>query len=83
MRAAGVDHEHAIRRAINPDSISLLKFGVDAEGEFRGISNFEKGVGLEKSAGKKESEESQKPRGKKCRYAHPDQASPASIDVGV
>ena len=57
MRAACVDHEYAVRRAIHPDAIFLLELGVDAKRELRGIANLENGVGFKKSAGKKKPEE--------------------------
>src|SRR6202051_5407521 len=40
-------------------------------------------MGFEKSAGKKESEESQEPCGKKCRHTYPDQTAAAPIDVSI
>jgi hypothetical protein len=63
MGAARVDHENTVGRAIDPDAVSLLELGVDSESEFGGIANFKNRVRFEKSAGKKEAEESQKPRG--------------------
>src|SRR5258708_18988730 len=83
MRATRIDHEYPIGRAIDPDAILLLKLGIDSERELRGISNFENRVGFEKSARKKEPEEGQEPRSEKCRYAHPDQATTAAVDVSI
>ena len=71
VSAARVDYEQPVRSAIDPDAVLLLKFGVDAQREFRGIADFENCVGLKKSAGKKESEEREKPRGQECGYAYP------------
>ena len=41
MRAARIDYEYAVRRAIHPDAIFLLELRVDTKRKFRGISNLE------------------------------------------
>jgi hypothetical protein len=41
VRAACVNHEQTIGRAVDPDAEFLLELSVDAESELRGISNFE------------------------------------------
>jgi hypothetical protein len=83
VRAARVDHKNAVGRAIDPDAVFLLELGIDSESELGRITNLENCVGFEKSAGKKESEESQKPGGKECRYAYPNQATTAAVNISI
>ena len=63
--------------------IFLLELGIDAEREFRGISDFENRVGFEQSAGKKEAEECQEPGGEEGSNSDPNQAAAPAIDVGI
>src|SRR5436309_13747891 len=61
MRAASVDDKHAIGRAVHPDRIFLLQFGVDAEYIVRGIANFEDSGRSREGAGEDECEEGDEP----------------------
>src|SRR5580700_3040586 len=78
-----VNHEHAVWSAIDPDAVFLLKFCVDAQRELRGIANLENCVRFEKSARKKEPEESQEPCSQECRYCDPHQTATAAVDLGI
>src|SRR5215472_568273 len=82
MGAARVDHKKAVGGAVNPDAIFLLELGVDAEREFRRIADLENGVGFEKSAGKKETEEGQEPCQQESGDHGPDKAPAMAIDFG-
>src|SRR6202021_3662801 len=57
MGAACIDHEQAIRRAIDPDAIFLLELGIDAEREFGRVTNLKNGVRFKQSARKEKAEE--------------------------
>src|SRR5579871_637675 len=82
MRATSVDHEEAVRRAVDPDAILLLKFGVDAKRKFRRVADFEQSVRLEKSARKEEAKESQKPGHQEAGDHGPDEAAAMAVDFG-
>ena len=71
MRAARVDYEDSIRRAIDPDAVFLLKLCIHSQTVFFGIPDLEAGCWLEQSAGQKEAEESQEPRDEKSGYSAP------------
>src|SRR5260370_5326256 len=83
VRAARVDHEDAVRCAIDPDAVFLLKLGIDPESELRGIANLENGVRLEQSAGKKESEEGEEPCSQERCHGDPYQPPPPPVDISV
>src|SRR5579864_2869782 len=83
MRAARVDDEDAIGRAVDPDAIFLLPLGVDAERVVGGIADFENGGRLEESARKKETQKSDEPCAEKTGDRAPDQAATAGVDFAL
>src|ERR1700730_5480783 len=65
MRAARVDDENAVGRAVDPDTIFLLPVGVHAERVVGGIANFENCGRFEQRARKEETKECDEPRTEK------------------
>src|SRR5258708_28037041 len=61
VRAARVDDENAVGRAVDPDAVFLLPLGVDAERVIRGITDLENGGRLEEGARQEKTEEGDKP----------------------
>src|SRR5262249_48323653 len=80
MRAARIDNEQAIGRAIHPDAIFLLPLGIDAESVVSRISDLERSGRLKKCPREKEAEESDEPGGQKRAHHTPGEYSSASID---
>src|SRR5882724_13445955 len=83
MSAARVDHKHAIRCAIHPDTIFLLPFCIDAETVIRGVTNFETGCRLKQSARQEEAEERDEPRHQEGGNGSPHKTAASLIDVTV
>src|SRR5437773_1005859 len=83
MRAASVDDKHAIGRAVHPDTIFLLPFGVDAECIVRGIANFEDSGRFKEGAGEEEFEEGDEPCTKESGDGNPHQAPALAIDFAL
>src|SRR5690349_3123383 len=79
MSAARVYHEEAVRGAIHPNAVLLLKLRIDPERELRGIPDLEEGVWLKQRAGKEESEESEEP----CRQERGDHGPDKAAALAV
>src|SRR5208337_200859 len=80
MRAARVNHEHAIGCAVHPDAVLLLKLGVHAQAVIFGIADLKAGRGLEERARQKKAEEGDEPRGEERSYGRPHQSPALLID---
>src|SRR5579862_5121160 len=83
VRAAGVNHEQAIRCAIHPDAVFLLPLCIDTKRIVGGITDLERRPWLEESARKEEAEEGEEPRAQKCADSDPGQASSSLVNLGV
>src|SRR5919109_896337 len=83
MCASRVNNEQTIRRAINPNAIFLLPFGVHAQPIVSGIADFETCRRFEQRSRQEEAEEGEKPGCKKCRHRRPGEASATAIDFAV
>src|SRR6476660_166656 len=57
VRAARVNHEKAVWRAVDPDAVFLLKLRVDSERKLGRVANLEESVRLEECPRQKESKE--------------------------
>src|SRR5579871_3306007 len=82
MRAARVNHKQPVGRAVHPNSVLLLKFRINPEGKFRGISDLENAIRLEQCAGKKESKKGKEPSCEKAGDHYPHETAAAAIDFG-
>src|SRR5437773_10831431 len=80
MRAASVDDKHAVGRAVYPDTIFLLPFGVDAECIVRGIANFEDSCRFKEGAGEQEFGEGDEPGTKESGDGNDHHAPELAID---
>ena len=83
MSAARVDHEHAIRRSIDPDTIFLLPLCIHAETVIGGIADFETGGWLEQRARQEEAEESDEPCHQEGRDGAPHKTTASLIHIAV
>src|SRR6266849_173886 len=83
MRAARVDDEDAVGRAVQPNAVFLLPLGVDTERVIGGISDFEDGGRLEERARQEEAQKSNEPRAEKTGDAAPHQAAAALLDLAI
>src|SRR6266478_2188445 len=83
MRAARVDDENTVGRAVHPDAVFLLPLGVDTERVVGGISDFEDGGRLEERARKEEAQEGDEPRAEKAGDAAPHQSAAAFLDLAI
>jgi hypothetical protein len=83
VRAASVDHEHAIGRAVHPDAVALLELGVDAKRKLGWIANLENRIRLEKSAGEKESEKRDEPGHQEASDHGPHKTAPTLVDFRI
>src|SRR6266852_5305495 len=80
MSAAGIDYEHTIRRAVHPDAVFLLPFGVHAQGIVRGIADLEYGGRLEERTGKEKTKEGDEPSSEESSDGNPHQPSPVRVE---
>src|SRR6266436_6622822 len=80
MRAASVDDEYAIRRAVHPDAVFLLPLGIDTQGVVRGVADLEYGGGFEERTGKEKTKEGDEPRAQKSSDSNPHETPPPLVD---
>src|SRR6266852_2418825 len=81
MSTASVDDEYTTRRAVHPDAVLLLPFGIHTQGIVRGIADLENGGRFEKRAGKEEFKEGDEPGAEKSGDSDPYQPPALPIDV--
>src|SRR5215831_12432820 len=83
MRAARINHEQTIRRAIHPNAVFLLPFSVNPEPVIRWISDFETCCWFKQCSRKKKPEEGDKPGRKEGRDRRPRKPPAAAINFIV
>src|SRR5258708_15785842 len=80
MCATSVNDENTTGRAVHPDAVLLLPFGIDAQGVVRGVTNLENRWRFKECAGKEKFEEGDEPCAEESSDADPHQPAPLLID---
>src|SRR6266478_523252 len=83
MRAARVDDEDAVGRAVDPDAIFLLPLGIDAQRVVGRITDLEDGGRLEERAGEEKTQEGDKPGSQESCDRTPHKAAAPIVDFAV
>src|ERR1700747_7262 len=80
MRAACINYEQPIGRAVHPDAVFLLPFGIYAECVVGGITDFENCRRLKQGSRKKEPQKRNEPRTEETRYGAPHKTTASLIN---